>query len=142
MSTTISQDTEDARAKVVEEASPWVERIARFGYVAKGTVYAMLGILTAQAAIGVRGTPDGTEGVLVEILRQPFGQFLLAIAAVGLAGYVTWRFVQVFVDPAQNGTDAVGLAQRTARAQWSGVRQSRLHRCVHDHRRAVRRGRP
>jgi hypothetical protein len=108
------RETDDAREKVVEVASAWVERTARFGYIAQGTVYTMVGILTAQAAIGVRGTPDGTECVLVEILRQPFGQFLLAGTAAGLDGYVLWRFAQAFVDPAEKGTDALGLAQRTA----------------------------
>jgi hypothetical protein len=114
MFATINHNAADLPETVAEEANSWVERIARFGYFAKGAVYATLGILTAQAALGVRGTPDGTQGVLVHILQQPFGQLLLAITAVGLVGYVIWRFVQAFVDPEDKGTDAVGLAQRCA----------------------------
>jgi hypothetical protein len=30
----------------------WVEKLARFGYAAKGIVYAIVGVLAVQAAFG------------------------------------------------------------------------------------------
>ena len=36
--------------------------------------------------------------------------------AVGLIGYVIWRFVQAIKDPENKGTDAKGLAQRVGYA--------------------------
>lgn len=36
-------------------AHPWTEKLARFSYVAKGTVYFVVGLLAAQTAIGRGG---------------------------------------------------------------------------------------
>jgi hypothetical protein len=73
------------------QAIPWVEKLARFGYAAKGVVYAVVGLLALQLA---------------------FGRTLLAIMAVGLLAYALWRFVQAAADPEHKGKDAKGLAQR------------------------------
>lgn len=93
-------------------AAPWVERLARFGYAAKGVVYIMIGFLALQLAFGQGGEATGPEGALDIIGRQPFGRTLLAIMAVGLLGYALWRFVQAALDPEDKGKDAKGLTQR------------------------------
>ncbi len=36
-----------------ERAHPWIERLARFGYVAYGVVYLLVGVLSVQAALGL-----------------------------------------------------------------------------------------
>ncbi len=84
----------------------------RFGYAAKGFVYAVVGILAAQAAIGGGGKTTNTKGALKTIVTQPFGKVLLALVAIGLVGYVLWRFVQAIQDPENKGTDAKGLITR------------------------------
>lgn len=86
----------------------------RFGYAAKGFVYAIVGILAAQAAIGGGGggKTTNTKGALKTIVTQPFGKVLLALVAIGLVGYVLWRFVQAIQDPENKGTDAKGLVTR------------------------------
>ena len=84
----------------------------RFGYAAKGFVYAVVGILAAQAAFGGGGKTTNTKGALQSIVTQPFGKVLLALVALGLVGYVLWRFVQAIQDPENKGTDAKGLATR------------------------------
>jgi hypothetical protein len=94
------------------QPSEWVERLARFGYISKGVVYSIVGLLAAQAAIGRGGQTTDTQGALQVIVNQPFGQILLAFVAIGLIGYVIWRFVQAIVDPDNKGTDAKGIAQR------------------------------
>jgi hypothetical protein len=88
----------------LEEAvsHPWVERLVRFGFLAKGVVYLIMGLLTAQAVTGT-DEATGTFGVLTQIAAQPFGKFLLLILTIGLAGYVLWRFVQATIDPEHNG---------------------------------------
>ncbi|MBW4614332.1 MAG: DUF1206 domain-containing protein [Desmonostoc vinosum HA7617-LM4] len=93
-------------------SSSWVERLARFGYISKGVVYGVVGILAAQAAFGTGGRTTDTKGALSTIANQPFGKFLLALVAIGLIGYVLWRFFQVIKDPENKGNDAKGLAQR------------------------------
>ena len=90
----------------------WLEKLARFGYAAKGLVYAVVGVLAVQAAFGQGGKTTDTKGALGTIAAQPFGKFLLALVAFGLIGYVVWRFVQAFKDPEHKGNDAKNLARR------------------------------
>lgn len=97
----------DASARAVEhharrtarEAAPWVQRLARMGYAAKGVVYLIIGGLAAQAAFTPAERVEGPEGALGTILRQPFGKVLLGLVALGLAGFVVWRVVQAALDP-------------------------------------------
>lgn len=102
--------------QLTQHPSLWVERLARFGYISKGVVYGVIGLLAAQAAFGSGGKTTDTEGGLREIVNQPFGEFLLALVAIGLIGYVIFRFVQAIKDPENKGTDAKGLAQRVGYA--------------------------
>ncbi|NJO80558.1 MAG: DUF1206 domain-containing protein [Cyanobacteria bacterium RM1_2_2] len=99
-------------------AHPWVEKLARFGYAAKGVVYFVVGLLAAQAAFGVGGQITDTEGALQTIVTQPFGKFLLALVTVGLVGYVVWRMVQTVLDPEHSDeqTNAKQVARRIGSA--------------------------
>ena len=96
------------------EAKPWVERLARLGYGAKGVVYIVVGWLALMAALGLGGRKTGANGALLTIAQQPLGKVLLSVVALGLAGYALWRIVQGVVDPEHKGTDAKGLAKRFA----------------------------
>jgi hypothetical protein len=105
----------EAKAAVQDAAvqtMPWIEKLARFGYGAKGVVYAVIGILALQLALGQGGEATGPEGALSTIGQQPFGRALLAIMAAGLLAYALWRLVQAAVDPEHKGRDAKGLGQR------------------------------
>lgn len=101
-----------SRAARRAAAHPWVERLARFGIASKGIVYAIAGVLATQAAFGAGGKITDTEGALQTILTQPFGKFLLSAIAIGLIGYVLWRFVQAITDPENKGSDLKGILQR------------------------------
>lgn len=90
----------------------WVEKLARFGFAAKGAVYTMLGILAVQAAFGSRSTPEGPNDALRAIAEQPFGRTLLGITAFGLVAYSVWRVVQAVKDPDNAGDNAKGYAIR------------------------------
>lgn len=102
--------------KPVQQAAyhPWVERLARFGFAAKGIVYFVVGLLAAQAAFTTGGRTTDTSGALATIVNQPFGNFLLALITIGLVGYVLWRIVQTVFDPEHSGegTSAKRVAQR------------------------------
>ncbi len=102
--------------QLTRQRSLWIERLARFGYAAKGVVYATVGLLAAQAAFGAGGQTTDTKGALSAIVTQPFGKFLLTLVAIGLIGYVVWRFVQAVKDPERKGNNAKGLAQRVGYA--------------------------
>lgn len=97
-------------------ANPWVERLARLGFAAKGIVYALVGLLAAQAAFGSGGQKTDTQGALQTIVTQPFGRILLSFVALGLLGYALWRFVEAAADPEQKGSDAKGILQRCSYA--------------------------
>jgi hypothetical protein len=84
-------------------AHPWVEKLVRFGYAAKGTVYFVVGLLATQTAIGSGGETTSTSRTLEEIVAQPFGKVLLSLIAIGLMGYVVWRLVQTILDPEHQG---------------------------------------
>ncbi|MDZ8050863.1 MAG: DUF1206 domain-containing protein [Aulosira sp. ZfuVER01] len=88
---------------LIHHPSSWVERLARFGYVSKGVVYIIVGLLAVQVAFGTGGRTTDTKGALQTLVEQPFGQFLLALVAIGLIGYVIWRFVQAIKDPENKG---------------------------------------
>ena len=90
----------------------WVELMARFGYAAKGVVYIVVGGLAVQAAVGGGGGTTGGEGALRTIAGQPFGQLLLWVMALGLAGYALWRLVQAALDVEGHGTGAKGVVIR------------------------------
>jgi hypothetical protein len=84
-------------------ARPWIERLARAGYVAKGAVYLLIGVLALQAAAGAGGRTTGTAGIFKVILQQPLGRWLLWSIAVGLAGYALWRLICAAIDPDGRG---------------------------------------
>ncbi|HEX6292469.1 MAG TPA: DUF1206 domain-containing protein [Herpetosiphonaceae bacterium] len=97
-------------------ANPWVERLARLGFAAKGVVYITIGVLATQAALGAGGATTDPHGAIRQLGQQPFGQVLLGLLAVGLLGHALWRFVQAATDPEHKGSDAKGIAQRVGYA--------------------------
>jgi hypothetical protein len=66
----------------------WITRVGRFGFAARGVVFALVGVFLVQA--GLRFDPSeatGLGGALKELLRQPFGPWLLGLVAFGLIAY-------------------------------------------------------
>ena len=112
-----NESIEDARQQAdaaARKASPWVDVIARTGYVAKGTVYAAVGVLAGQVALGLGGKTTGTGGAVESIGSQPFGKIMLILLAIGLFGYALWKLVQGIMDPDDKGADIGGIVKRAA----------------------------
>jgi hypothetical protein len=108
-----SLDNAKRRAEgTVHQAGPWIEPLARLGYAAKGIVYIVIGVLAIEVAFHAGGKTPSPHGALAAIAHEPYGRFLLALTAVGLAGYALWRFVETFFDPENKGSDAKGLTTR------------------------------
>jgi hypothetical protein len=74
--------------------SPQFEWLARAGLVARGVVYATVGVLAVELALGDGGKTTDQQGALATIARQPFGKVLLILVAIGLAGYSIWRLTR------------------------------------------------
>ncbi|MDT0649338.1 DUF1206 domain-containing protein [Autumnicola edwardsiae] len=87
--------------------------MARTGYVAKGSVYAITGVLTFMAAFSLGGQKTGKLQVIEFLEKQPFGNALLILIGLGLLCYAGWRFIQSISDPEDIGSDKKAKAKRT-----------------------------
>jgi len=88
---------QDARAHA-ERGSGWYAVLARSGLVAKGASYGLVGLLAIKLAVGHGGKATSREGALQSLAQHGFGKVVLALLALGLAGYALWRFVQAVVE--------------------------------------------
>jgi len=94
------------------EKKTLLESVARFVYGARGVVYGLVGGLALLAAFGNGGQTGGSHSALATVLDQPFGRILLAVIALGLAGFAAWRLVCAITDADRRGTSRKGLAIR------------------------------
>jgi hypothetical protein len=101
-------------------ASPWVERLARFGYLIRGLVYATIGVLALELALGTGGATANQSGAIAMLGSQPFGKILLILIVVGLVSYSLWGFVRAIFDPLHRGNDFKGSIARIGFA-FSGL---------------------
>jgi fumarate reductase subunit D len=94
-------------------ANPLLELLERLGYVVRGALYAVMGLLALGIALRVGGgqTTD-LSGSLVFLIRNPFGKVVLIVVAVGLTAYSLWGFTRAIYDPLHRGHDAYGYAAR------------------------------
>ena len=91
-----------------------IKKTARTGFVAKGVVYGITGVLTFMAAFNMGGQKTGRLQVLKFLDEQTFGNILLILMGIGLTAYATWRFVQSIKDPENIGDDTKGKAKKVA----------------------------
>jgi membrane-associated phospholipid phosphatase len=89
---------------------PMVVRIGRIGWVAKGLVYGLAGLVGALVAGGWRrdtGRPEdeaSMSGAIATIAQSRPGSVALALITAGLLLYVMWRAVTIAL-PATDGTE-------------------------------------
>ena len=107
--------TVQAGRKAVKRAAanPLLELLERLGYLVRGALYAVMGLLALGIALRVAGgqTTD-LSGSLVFLVSNPFGQLVLLVVTVGLAAYSLWGFTRAIYDPLRRGSDAGGYAAR------------------------------
>jgi hypothetical protein len=70
-------------------------------------VFGVIGVLALKLALGSGGKATNQQGALETIGKEPFGQVLLVIVAIGLAGYALWRLVSAAVGPSDSSDDGV-----------------------------------
>lgn len=100
--------------KVVSKptTSPLMETLMRLGYVVRGVVYGVIGLLALLLATGRGGALTDTQGAIAVVGKMPFGKVLLVVILAGLVGYGLWGLIRAVVDPLHKGTDAKGIAER------------------------------
>jgi hypothetical protein len=99
-----------------QEVAPWIVLLARIGYLAKALLYATVGILAAQAALGSGGRTTDLGGALHSVVRAPLGEAMLLIIAAGLTAYAVWRVVAAITDAEGRGGGLKGIASRLGSA--------------------------
>jgi hypothetical protein len=79
--------------------------LSRAGFVARGLVYGIIGVLALDLALGRGGRITNQQGALHSVEQQPFGRVLLAALAVGLGGYALWRLFRAVLGHGPEGAD-------------------------------------
>ncbi len=93
---------DDSVAETVDDVvdeNPWLEPLAKIGWIAKGAVYTLMGVTAAQiaqqdAAAEGEASPSGSIGTIAD---APVGRVLLAVLTLGLVLYFAWRMLSVAI---------------------------------------------
>lgn len=93
--------------------SAGIKLLAKLGFAAIGVVYVLMGVLALLAAAGEqRGARADKEEAVQHLQQLPGGRVLLGLIALGLLGYIVWRFVQALRDTEGKGNTPKGLGFR------------------------------
>jgi hypothetical protein len=80
------KDLDLARMGTVERR--WANGLGRFGSVARGVVFAIIGIFLVSAAVHASSErAHGMDRALLDLMRQPLGRWLLAAVSLGLIAF-------------------------------------------------------
>jgi hypothetical protein len=100
---------------------PVARGLARWGLVAKGTLYLLVGVIAADVAIAGGTRLRDRGGALATMADSTWGKALVVSLAAGLAAYAAWRFVQGVLGRPLEGGEKEGVLKRIgyfARAAW------------------------
>ncbi|GAC1334064.1 MAG: hypothetical protein NVSMB17_15270 [Candidatus Dormibacteria bacterium] len=106
----------------LEEAAenPWFERLARFGYIIRGLLYAAMGVAAMGFALGLWQKTVDQRGALELLEGNPLKVFVVIAVIAGLAAYSLWGFVRAIYDPLHRGDEPQGIISRLGFV-WSGL---------------------
>src|SRR6476469_2145187 len=118
MSTPTTHNTKDSAELHARQAanSEWLDRAARLGFLAKGLVYALIGVLAFQVAMGDQNRAD-QKGALQSIAAKPGGGLVLWLRVLGFLAYAAWRFGEA----AFGRRDETDEKKRTAKRLGSAI---------------------
>ncbi len=91
-----------------EARRPAATALFRAGYHAKGAVYAVVGVLALEVALGMGGRTTDSRGAIATIARGPVGGALVVLLAVGFLGMALWFLAQAVADPDGRGRSGAG----------------------------------
>jgi hypothetical protein len=71
-----------------------LEGVARVGFVARGAIYVLIGVIAVQIAVGRGGQAD-RGGALTQIAAHTYGVVALWLLVIGFGGLALWRISEV-----------------------------------------------
>jgi hypothetical protein len=94
-------------------ANPGLELLERLGYIVRGVLYVVIGVLALRMALSKPdGQAVGLTGSVLVLVGNQFGRLLLFVIVIGLAAYSIWGLVRAFFDPLRRGSDPSGYLER------------------------------
>jgi hypothetical protein len=100
----------------------YVAKVRSAGFLTKGIVYLLIGVLTFLAAFGQGGDISSTDGAIKYLLTLPLGKLLGAIIGLGLLAYTLWRFYQaIFLPRSDSSGKKIKSGFKRFRYLYSGV---------------------
>lgn len=92
------------------------EKLTRAGWLAKGLLFVIIGLLAMQIALGRSGGGDDEDadqqGALETLVEQPFGRLVVLAVGVGIALFAIWQALSAVLD---DETEPLALLQRIGR---------------------------
>lgn len=73
-----------------------LDPLAKVGFVARGVVYILIGVLALAIALGKSEPQADRTGALQAVAAHPFGTLILWLLVIGFAAMALWRFAQAF----------------------------------------------
>lgn len=71
--------------KLTRSQLKWVKRFGRFGVIARGIIFVLVGLFLIVAAYTANSSQaKGFDGVLMSLMLQPYGRWLMGSIALGL----------------------------------------------------------
>jgi hypothetical protein len=101
--------------------SPAAQGLARWGLVAKGSLYVLIGAIAFQVSALDQGRLEDRSGALVALADDWYGKLLVAALAFGLVGYAFWRFAEAILGRPLEGGERESFPRRlglAARGAW------------------------
>lgn len=98
-----ADDVGVARAEEFARQHPAIVRFGRIGWIAKGLVYGLTGVLALLIGLhAAQGTPSSDSeasqtGAIARIAQNPYGVAVLIVVAAGLVTYALWRLASVLL---------------------------------------------
>ena len=94
-------------------ANPGLELLERLGYIVRGALYFVMGLLALRIALS---QPEGhaldLTGSVIFLIGNPLGKLVLLVIIVGLAAYSVWGLIRAVFDPLHRGSDPSGYLER------------------------------
>ncbi len=86
--------------------TPVFGALSRAGFVARGLIYGIIGLLAFELVARLGGKITNQQGALRTVEQRSFGHVLLALLAIGLGGYALWRLFRALLGHGREGTDS------------------------------------